>query len=184
MSRVVKFRSARARRRSFTLTASRPSFGDGGRCACSLMLRSGGPRNFLLGEQCSAFDSTSLALPPLSPGASCNSAYARDAHGTFGPCVPRADGSCEFVHPCAFTSDLKMWLYDRWGTSLHVCRAQFQFVAPASWEIHTRFITQIRQWWILRSRDHISGPLSFQKLMSGSTDSRTLALYFTHVLEL
>ena len=72
------------------------------------MLRSGGPRNFLLGEQCSAFDSTSLALPPLSPGASCDSAYARDAHGTFGPCVPRADGSCEFVHPCAFTSERRL----------------------------------------------------------------------------
>ena len=74
-----------------------------------------------------------------------------------------------------------MWLYDRWGTSLHVCRAEFQLLAPASWEIHTRFITQIRQWSILRSRDHISGPLSFQKLMSGSTDSRILALYFTHL---
>jgi|MDTA01.1.fsa_nt_gb arylsulfatase A len=72
------------------------------------MLRSGGPRNFLLGEQCSAFDPTSLALPPLSPGASCDSAYARDAHGTFGPCVPRADGSCEFVHPCAFTSERRL----------------------------------------------------------------------------
>ena len=72
------------------------------------MLRSGGPRNFLLGEQCSAFDPTSLALPPLSPGASCDSAYARDAHGTFGPCMPRADGSCEFVHPCAFTSERRL----------------------------------------------------------------------------
>ena len=54
---------------------------------------------------------------------------------------------------------LKMWRYDRWGTSLHVCRAGFQLLAPASWEIDTRFITQIRQWSILRSRDHISGPL-------------------------
>ena len=33
----------------------------------------------------------------------------------------------------------------------------------------------------LRSRDHISIPPSIQKLMSGSADSRSLALYFTHV---
>ena len=74
-----------------------------------------------------------------------------------------------------------MWLYDRWGTSLHVCREGFQLLALASWEIDARFITQIRQWSVLRSRDHISMPPSFQKLMSGSADSRSLALYFTHV---